>query len=176
MVAIGEGAKQAALAQLQQLGAKNILIRSSPPGRISTEASQRRHAACSTTACGGRIMARLESLSQPNLAMIVPMRDTEQKVTRGDMRAEPPTPSAPTPDAFDVINLPLARGRYFNQVDYDNDAHVCVIGRTVATPTLPLPGPARRRRPDRHRRPRHVHLHGRSACWNRPACAARARR
>src|SRR4051812_41237116 len=31
MVSIGEGSKQAAMKQLQQLGAKNILIRSMPP-------------------------------------------------------------------------------------------------------------------------------------------------
>ena len=31
MVAIGEGTKQAALEQLRQLGARNILIRSVPP-------------------------------------------------------------------------------------------------------------------------------------------------
>ena len=40
MVAIGEGTKQAALEQLRQLGARNILIRSIPPPE-SNDASAR---------------------------------------------------------------------------------------------------------------------------------------
>ena len=40
MVAIGEGTKQAALEQLRQLGAKNVLIRSIPPPE-SNDASAR---------------------------------------------------------------------------------------------------------------------------------------
>src|SRR6476659_10328570 len=40
MVAIGEGTKQAALEQVEQLGARNILIRSTPPPQ-SNEASAR---------------------------------------------------------------------------------------------------------------------------------------
>src|SRR6476469_3706764 len=35
MVAIGEGSKQAALAQLAQLGARNIVVRSIKPGESS---------------------------------------------------------------------------------------------------------------------------------------------
>src|SRR3954463_12448818 len=41
MVAIGEGTKQAALDQLQQLGAPNILIRSVKPPESSDASSQR---------------------------------------------------------------------------------------------------------------------------------------
>src|SRR5438105_6467607 len=40
MVAIGEGTKQAAIAQLQKLGAKNIVLRSTPPPE-SNEAAQK---------------------------------------------------------------------------------------------------------------------------------------
>src|SRR5260221_6390229 len=83
MVAIGEGGKQAAIAQLQQLGAKNIVLRSIRPAE-STEA----------TAKSSRVLnyglrrddlERIQTL--PHLTHVVPMRNTEQKVTYSGVRA-----------------------------------------------------------------------------------------
>src|SRR5438270_5268186 len=73
MVAIGEGSKQAAIRQLQQLGAKNILVRSMTPAETTN-----------ANASASRILdygirrddvQRLRTL--PHLAKIVPMRNTE---------------------------------------------------------------------------------------------------
>jgi len=86
MVAIGEGAKREALEQLQQLGAKNILVRSTKPPE-STEATGRTQRTL-TYGLKRTDLDRLETL--PDLAAIVPLRDTEQKVTRGTY-----SPSAP---------------------------------------------------------------------------------
>src|SRR5256714_6805754 len=114
MVAIGEGTKQAAMQQLQQLGAKNILLRSIRPAE-SNEA----------TARSSRVLnyglhrddlARLRTL--PRLTKVVPMRNTEQKVTFGGVRATDQAIGT-LPEAFDIINLPLARGRYFTHIDVD---------------------------------------------------------
>src|SRR5215210_5375209 len=58
----------------------------------------------------------LETL--PDLAAIVPLRDTEQKVTRGDVRANA-NAIGTTPQIFGVINLRLARGQFFDQLQYD---------------------------------------------------------
>jgi putative ABC transport system permease protein len=137
MVAVGEGTKQAALAQLRQLGAKNILIRSVPPAE-STEATGRTSRVL-TYGLHRDDFERLKTL--PKLAKIIPMRDTEQKVTHGGLRAGSAHSIGTVPEAFDVINLPLARGHYFNQIHYYEETPVCVIGAAVAKQLFPFEDP-----------------------------------
>lgn len=136
MVAIGEGSKQAAIRQLQQLGAKNILVRSITPAETNN-----------ANASASRILdygirredvQRLRTL--PHLAKIVPMRNTEQKVSFGGIRATANAVGT-VPEVFDVINLPRARGRYFTQVDCDSGARVCVVGDAVARQLFPASDP-----------------------------------
>lgn len=136
MVSIGEGSKQAAMKQLQQLGAKNILIRSIPPATSTTATN----AVSAILDYGIRRddVERLRTL--PNLAKVVPMRNTEQKVTFGGTRASANAVGT-VPEVFDVINLPLSRGRYFTQVDYEINARVCVIGDAVARQLFPAADP-----------------------------------
>jgi putative ABC transport system permease protein len=136
MVAIGEGGKQVALAQLRQLGAKNILIRSVVPAESSDATG--RTSRVLNYGLHRLDVERLKTL--PKVAKIVPMRDTEQKVTHGGIRATA-KPIGTVPEAFDVINLPLSRGRYFNQIDYDGGATVCVIGASVAKQLFPYQDP-----------------------------------
>ena len=136
MVSIGEGAKKAALEQMAQLGANNIVVRSVKPAE-SNDASEKTQ----------RVLqyglkrtdeARLRTL--PNLEYIVPVRNTEQKVVRGDVRA---TANAigTTPELFSVMKLDLDRGRYFNSVDYEEQQHVCVIGSLAAAQLFPYTDP-----------------------------------
>jgi putative ABC transport system permease protein len=137
MVAIGEGTKQAAVEQLKQLGARNILIRSVPPPE-SSDASSR------TTRIldyGVRRLdyRRLKELL-PGLSAVVPMRDTQQKVVYGSRRV-PANAIGTTPEIFSVMNLPLDRGRAFNDVDLDTRAAVCVVGSLAAQQLFPYQDP-----------------------------------
>jgi putative ABC transport system permease protein len=127
MVSIGAGSKEAAMKQLQQLGAKNILIRSIPPA----ETNQATGTVSRILDFGVRRadVDRLRTL--PHLAKLVPMRNTEQKVTFGGTRANA-TAVGTVPEVFDVVNLPLSRGRYFTQIDFEEGNRVCVIGASVA--------------------------------------------
>jgi putative ABC transport system permease protein len=138
MVAIGEGTKQAALEQLQQLGARNILVRSVKPPE-STEATGRtqRMLEYGITRMD---LTRLQGL--PDINVVVPLRDTEQKVVYRDIRANA-NAIGTTPRIFDVINLRIepGRGRYFNQLDYDRSSAVCVIGALVARQLFPYQDP-----------------------------------
>src|SRR5687767_5983111 len=79
MVAIGEGTKLAALEQIRQLGANNILVRSVLPPE-SSDATQRTQY---TLEYGIRRqdLARLKTV--PGIKTYVPVKDTERKVTRG---------------------------------------------------------------------------------------------
>src|SRR5205085_5210002 len=100
MVAIGEGTKQAALEQMEQLGANNILVRSVPPPE-SNDASQKTQRVFDY-GLKRSDLARLRTL--PRLDAIVPLRDTEQRVVRGDVRATAKAIGT-TPQAFSVMNL-----------------------------------------------------------------------
>jgi putative ABC transport system permease protein len=136
MVAIGEGTKQAALEQMEQLGANNILVRSVPPPE-SNDASQKTQRVFDY-GLKRTDLARLRTL--PRLDAIVPLRDTEQRVVRGDVRATAKAIGT-TPQAFSVMNLELDRGRYFTEVDYEQEAHVCVMGSLAAQQLFPYADP-----------------------------------
>jgi putative ABC transport system permease protein len=136
MVAMGEGAKREALDQLSQLGARNILVKSIRPPENSDASNQNtrvldyglKHAD----------LTRLQTL--PGIEKIVPLRDTDQKVCRGNVQISARAIGT-TPDAFDVINLKLARGEYFTPVQSANGATVCVLGAKAAEQLFPFGDP-----------------------------------
>jgi len=137
MVAIGEGTKQAALEQLRQLGARNILLRSVPPPETGDTAGRsQRVLEYGLT----RLDLRRLKEQLPGLAAVVPMRDTQQRVAIGDRRA-PVNAIGTEPQIFNVVNLPLERGRYFNEVDFLTQAHVCVLGNLAAQQLFPYQDP-----------------------------------
>jgi putative ABC transport system permease protein len=136
MVAIGEGAKKSALEQVEQLGARNILVRSIKPPE-SSEATSRTQRVLDY----GLKRVDLERLRTiPNLEAIVPLRDTEQRVILGDMRVNA-NAIATTPDIFRVINLRLARGSFFNWIQHDRGEPVCVLGAVAARQLFPYQDP-----------------------------------
>lgn len=136
MVAIGEGAKQSALEQLRMLGARNILIRSVPPPE-STDASQRMQRVLTY---GLRETDRRRLGTLAGLTYIVPLRDTQQKVVVGERRV-PANAIGTEPEIFEVINLPLERGRYFNRIDLAHETPVCVLGALAAQQLFPFEDP-----------------------------------
>ncbi len=136
MVAIGEGTKQAALEQLQQLGAKNILLRSVLPPESNQAAARTQRVLEYGLKRNDVDLLRM----LPGVKEIVPVRNTEQKVTRGDLRS-PANAVATVPQAVDVIHLPLSRGRFFSTIDYDANTPVCVLGDTTARQLFPYEDP-----------------------------------
>jgi putative ABC transport system permease protein len=136
MVAIGEGTKEAALEQVQQLGARNILVRSIKPPE-STEASARQQRVLEY----GVKWADLERLKTiPGVGVLVPLRDTEQRVIFGDTRVNA-NAIATTPDVFRVINLRLQKGSFFDWMQYNSGANVCVLGAVAARQLFPYQDP-----------------------------------
>src|SRR3954470_18089385 len=127
MVAIGEGAKREALEQIQQLGARNVLVRSVKPPE-SGEAATRVQRMLDFGLKQDDLM-RLQTM--PDLAAVVPLRDTEQRVVRGDIRVQA-NAIGTTPKIFDVVNLRLSRGQFFDQVQYERGDAVCVMGYQAA--------------------------------------------
>src|SRR5258706_13679101 len=79
MVAIGEGTKQAALEQLRQLGARNGLIRPIPPAE-NNDASGRSQRILDYSR---KRVDRKRNETLPAIAVMVPMRNTQQRGTSG---------------------------------------------------------------------------------------------
>ncbi|HEV7302275.1 MAG TPA: ABC transporter permease [Tepidisphaeraceae bacterium] len=136
MVSIGEGAKQSAREQMDKLGAKNIVIRSVRPAENESSGRAQRVLQYGIKRID---LARLREL--PGLAAVVPLRDTEQNVSRGDTRAFGANAIGTTPNVFEVVNLKLSRGNLFTGLQYDRSEAVCVIGSTVARQLFPYQDP-----------------------------------
>ena len=137
MVAIGEGTKQAALEQIRQLGASNILLRSTEPPESSdaSSKSQRvlRYGLTSTD------LDRVKTLD--GLKQVVRVRDTRQKVIAGPRVAPTANAIGTEPELFQMINLKTERGETFTQVQYDRADAVCVLGATAAKQLFPQTDP-----------------------------------
>jgi putative ABC transport system permease protein len=137
MVAIGEGTKQAALEQLNQLGATNILVRSvEPPESAELSSRQQRVLSYGVTRSDYTRLKGLEGFKN-----IVRVRDTRAKVIRKS--AQFPTANAigTEPSLFEMINLRSERGSLFTQTQYERADAVCVLGATVAKQLFPYQDP-----------------------------------
>lgn len=132
MVAIGEGTKQAALEQMNQLGARNVVLRSvRPPESNDASGRTNRVLAYGLTRLD---LSRIQTL--PGLTKVVPVRDTEQDVIVGTTRHNV-NAIASTPEVFSVINLRPSRGDLFTSRHYEDAAAVCVLGAEAARMMFP---------------------------------------
>jgi putative ABC transport system permease protein len=131
------------LAQIRQLGATNILVRSIKPPE-SNQASNRTQRVLDYGLKRedlDRLQTMLKGASRTSgVARVVPLRDTEQPVVLGDLRASA-NAIGTAPEIFDVINLKLARGRVFTAPECDSGEAVCVIGAIAARQLFPYEDP-----------------------------------
>jgi putative ABC transport system permease protein len=138
MVAIGEGTKQSALEQLRQLGADNILVRSTEPPESSDAAASGRSRVFSF----GLTRTDFLRLGQlPGFKNVIRVRDTRAKVFFGPTLASTANAIGTEPALFDMINLKLERGRAFTQTQYDRAEAVCVLGNNAAKQLFPYQDP-----------------------------------
>jgi len=144
MVAIGEGNKQKALADIRQLGVTNIILRSvqPPQGESMAEGSER------LTQYGLRRLdlRRVEQTVAPFEA-VVPLKRVGSQVYR-TVRQVPAEVYGTTPELKDVMSLQLAdpgRHRYLTDKDMTAAENVAVIGASVADRLFPLTDPIGKR-------------------------------
>src|SRR5262245_20425135 len=136
MVAIGNGAKLEARKQMDKLGAQNILVRSVKPPESNDATSRQQR----VLEYGLKRLDIDRIRTIPGLAKVVELRDTEARVVLGDLRANA-NAIATTPDIFGVLNLHLARGQYFTQLQYEQAQPVCVLGSVAARQLFPYQDP-----------------------------------
>ncbi len=129
MVAIGEGAKQRALRQIQALGATNIIIRSQKPPEANSMSQERSFLI--TYGLTYQDLRRIEG-SITDAQHIVPLKAVGDEVSYSGMRMTSQA-FGTTPELERVGNLHLEPGgRYLSQEDIDQQSPVAVIGSEVA--------------------------------------------
>lgn len=140
MVSIGEGNKQAALRDIQALGATNVIVRSTQPPESSAMGGQER----SWVASFGLTredLRRLEYFLGSQAAYIVPLKAVGSEVTDRARRTSSQS-FGTTPQLQRVANLPMEpRGRYLTRQDMENRSQVAVIGSEIAKEFFPLRDP-----------------------------------
>jgi len=125
MLSIGEGASREELESIRLLGSQNIIVRSVEPQR-SQQASEE---TTSKQAYGVKRsdVARIRAL--PHVADLVCMREVATLATYVSRKFDCSVLGT-TPNFFEVVNVRLARGRVFS--DLDGEAKVCVLGAEAA--------------------------------------------
>jgi putative ABC transport system permease protein len=144
MVAIGEGNKQKALADIRQLGVTNIILRSvqPPQGESMTQGADR------LTQYGLKRLdqRRVEQTVWP-VEAVVPLKQVGNQVYRG-VRQVPAAVFGTTPELRPVMSLRLSdpgRHRYLTDEDMTAARNVAVIGAAVAERLFPLEDPLGKR-------------------------------
>ncbi|QDU70395.1 ABC transporter permease [Mucisphaera calidilacus] len=137
MVAIGEGSKQKALEEIAQLGARNIIIQSRKPEEdlTATNATQR------MVDYGiKRIDLKRIRESVAGLEHIVPLKRVGNRI-RQRIHGAPAEVYGTTPELLDVTALTVARGRYLEPQDLEQNRRVAVLGSEIAEQLFPLDDP-----------------------------------
>ncbi|MBL8991163.1 MAG: ABC transporter permease [Phycisphaerae bacterium] len=134
---IGEGSKRQALEQLERLGARNIIIRSTKPPESATAGGRQ-----GLLSRYGLTRADLKVIQDefPTATAIVPLKAVGGQLLRENLRRTSQAYGT-TPDLLEAANLRLARGRYLSNEDVDEKAMVGVIGWELARALFPFDDP-----------------------------------
>jgi len=137
MVAIGEGNKLQALAEIKNLGSNNIIVRSVKPPE-STSAMQG-NARMLDYGIERVDLRRIEQTVGP-IERVVPLKKVGDTITAGSRRV-PGEAFGTVPALLKVTALNVERGRYLTDRDLANAEKVVVIGAEVAETLYPLDDP-----------------------------------
>ncbi len=136
MLAIGTGASEEALAQIEKLGSLNIIIQSVPPpeGQQADEETSRIREYGLTHQDAARIQDTI-----PGVVMSVPTRRVRQTVTHNAHRMDTDLVGT-VPQYREISNITVLRGRFLEAMHVEKRAAVCVLGRNAAETLFPLGG------------------------------------
>jgi putative ABC transport system permease protein len=125
--------------QIEQLGARNIIVRSVKPPETQTAQQGQRSGWVSRF---GLTRQDLENIQYnfPHVERIVPLKSVGSQVLRNERRMMSQA-FGTTPEFIAAINLRVERGRYLSEGDMAGEELVCVIGQKVAENLFPLEDP-----------------------------------
>ena len=135
LVALGEGVSDQAQKQIEQLGARNIIIKSVKPAASGT---------------GDRIFVPIYGLTDadydrlvetiPTVERAVPMRELST-VVRHEGHVIATQLVGCVSDYYEINHLDMAQGQFLEQQHEIDNATVCVIAADVAAEVFPLKNP-----------------------------------
>ena len=137
MLAIGEGASQDALRQIEKLGSQNIIVQSvEPPEDQSASGSQTQRVKeyGLTYVDADRIRNTV-----PDVTVTAPQRRIRRSVIHRSRRMETNLVGT-VPWYLEVSQGHIKQGRFLTDVDMDSSASVCVIGTKAAEVLFPMGG------------------------------------
>ncbi len=138
MVSIGEGSKQEALRQIEQLGARNIIVRSQKPSESSQQQGQERSWAVKYGLTWTDLRIIQDNFSDQ--AEIIALKEVGGEMLRGPTKRTSQAFGV-DPELAEVANLTVAKGRYLTEGDNVDRAMVCIIGAEVARLFFPIDDP-----------------------------------
>jgi putative ABC transport system permease protein len=139
MVSVGEGSKRQALAQLERLGAKNIIIRSRKPPEVQQQSGGQRRSWMSRYGITREDMRVIDS-NFGDAEAIVPLKEIGSEILK-ENRRQASQAYGTLPELQTVARLSVSRGRYLTQQDMDEAALVAVIGSRIAEEMFPFEDP-----------------------------------
>jgi putative ABC transport system permease protein len=140
MLAIGNGAKQEILEQIRMVGVNNIVI---SPIVMAEEGSENGSSSTSSDQSGdkqqkkyspGLTLSDVDAIRQvvPTVKIISPEISLNSYVIENGIR-EPAKIVGVGGDYFNLYNMPLDIGAFFNEYQEENGIPVCVIGANIKT-------------------------------------------
>ena len=128
MLAVAEGASQAAQKQIALLGINNIIVRSVKP---AVDAPINFRSFIQEYGLKYEDLRRITETLQ-TVTQVTPLREFVHVARYEDATVDARIVGA-DPSYFQVNRLELARGRFLDQMDMETRANVCVIGQEIAT-------------------------------------------
>ena len=126
MICVGEGAKRETLAQIEQLGTSNVLVRAATMSGEQTVEARQRGSRGLELADGERLRATISRVAA--VAAVLEMKVTTIALSR----QMAPQVLAVTPNFAGVQGLDVAAGRFIAEADSSERNLVCVLGHGLA--------------------------------------------
>jgi putative ABC transport system permease protein len=138
MLAIGEGSKAQAIAQIRELGATNIIVRSVKPGSRPSASEGENTAGAQKVSRVVEYGLKFNDLKQfreamPTVDRVIPVSLVRKDAHNGAKRVRNARIRGITPDYPKVKPLRLGRGRFIVTTDQTSAANVAVLGADAAT-------------------------------------------
>ena len=137
MLAIGEGSKAQAIAQIRELGATNIIVRSVKPGSRPSASEGENTAGAQKVSRVVEYGLKFNDLKQfreamPTVDRVIPVSLVRKDAHNGAKRVRNARIRGVTPDYPKVKSLRLGRGRFLVTTDQTSAANVAVLGADAA--------------------------------------------
>ncbi|MCA8952200.1 MAG: ABC transporter permease [Planctomycetes bacterium] len=137
MLAVGEGAKKAALDRFRDMGVTNLIARSKKPAETQSSSSQSSWSALAYGLLYAEADLIASSLPSAEVARI---REVKRPMMRGEY-FHTSIVVGTEPSFLRIANMKVREGRWLSAVDDERLANVCVLGETLSQLLFPLSNP-----------------------------------